>query len=245
MQNLLKAYTQQSSRQPRNETDEAVRKYAPIVYRVVRQVAERMPASVDREYLFSAGMVGLLDALSKYDQDRGIAFEAYARIRIKGAVLDELRSLDHLTRSMRRRSRTVADSRSELEKQEGGAVSDEDVAHDLGMSIEEVQVSRSRKTPPEVLDPSTLDSMSVPGLWQQSDSAIDSMEWNEHVKRLSAALAELPERNRLVIGLYYEAELTLQEIGDVLGVTQSRISQILRKTVEILRERLLNESAQG
>lgn len=243
MHNLLKAYTKLSPRQGQSENDEAVRKYAPTVYRVVRQVAERMPASVDREYLFSAGMVGLLDALSKYDPDKGIAFEAYARIRIKGAVLDELRSLDHLTRSMRRKSKSVADSRNELEKVEGEPVGDDAVAASLGVSIEEVHVSRNRKAPPEVVDPSTLDTLALSALWQQPSSAADAMEWDEHVKLLSKALAELPERNRLVIGLYYEAELTLQEIGEVLGVTQSRISQILRKTVEMLRERLVAEIA--
>ncbi len=241
MQNLLKAYTSHSPRQRKTDNDDAVRKYAPMVYRVVRQVAERMPASVDREYLFSAGMVGLLDALAKYDPERGIAFEAYARIRIKGAVLDELRSLDHLTRSMRRRSRTVSDSRTELEKAEGAPVSDDIVAQKMGVSIEEVQSSRSRRAPPEVVDPSTLDTLALSALWQQPSSAVDAMEWDEHVKLLSRALAELPERNRLVIGLYYEAELTLQEIGEVLGVTQSRISQILRKTVEMLRDKLVAE----
>lgn len=239
MHNLLRAYTRMSTRQGETEHDEAVRKYAPTVYRVVRQVAERMPASVDREYLFSAGMVGLLDALSKYDPDKGIAFEAYARIRIKGAVLDELRSLDHLTRSMRRKSKSVADQRTELEKVEGEPVGDDVVATSLGVSIEEVHVSRNRKAPPEVVDPSTLDTLALSALWQQPADASDAMEWDERVKLLSKALAELPERNRLVIGLYYEAELTLQEIGEVLGVTQSRISQILRKTVEMLRERLL------
>lgn len=243
MHNLLKAYTRMSPRQGETPNDEAVRKYAPTVYRVVRQVAERMPASVDREYLFSAGMVGLLDALSKYDPDKGIAFEAYARIRIKGAVLDELRSLDHLTRSMRRKSKTVADQRNELEKAEGEPVGDDVVAANLGVSIEEVHVSRNRKAPPEVVDPSTLDTLALTALWQQPSSAADAMEWDEHVKLLSKALAELPERNRLVVGLYYEAELTLQEIGEVLGVTQSRISQILRKTVEMLRERLVAEMA--
>ena len=243
MHNLLKAYTKMSPRQAQSEHDAAVRKYAPTVYRVVRQVAERMPASVDREYLFSAGMVGLLDALSKFDPDKGIAFEAYARIRIKGAVLDELRSLDHLTRSMRRKSKSVADSRTELEKAGGEPVGDHAVAASLGVTIEEVQVSRNRKAPPEVVDPSTLDTLALSALWQQPASASDSMEWDEHVQLLSQALAELPERNRLVIGLYYEAELTLQEIGEVLGVTQSRISQILRKTVEMLRDRLQVEMA--
>lgn len=236
MQNLLRAYTNPVQRRNASESDEAVRKYAPMVYRVVRQVAERMPSSVDREYLFSAGMMGLLDALAKYDAERGIAFEAYARIRVKGAVLDELRSLDHLTRSMRRRSRSVSESRNELERAEGRPVTDEAVAQAMGVSIEEVQSSKSRRAPPEVVDPSTLDTLALQALWQAPTSAVDYMEWGEHVRLLSKAMAELPERNRLVIALYYEAELTLQEIGDVLGVTQSRISQILRKTVEMLRE---------
>jgi RNA polymerase sigma factor for flagellar operon FliA len=238
MSQLLRTYTTQLPRRGASEADEAVRKYAPMVYRVVRQVAERMPASVDREYLFSAGMVGLLDALAKFDAARGIEFEAYARIRVKGAVLDELRGLDHLTRSMRRRSRTVAESRTELEKQQGAPVGDAEVAQALGVSIEEVQTSKSRRAPPESVDPSTLDTMAIGGLWQLPSSASDSMEWEEHVKVVSRCLSELPERNRLVIALYYEAELTLQEIGDVLGVTQSRISQILRKTTEMLREQI-------
>lgn len=234
MLNLVRAYTQNRHGND-NPRDEAVKKYAPVVYRVVRQVAERMPNSVDREYLFSAGMLGLLDALEKYDAERGIAFEAYARIRIKGAVLDELRSMDHLTRTMRRRSRSVAESRTALEKAEGQPVSDQQVAEATGMSIEEVQSSRTRRAPPESVDPSTLDTMASQGLWQSPASADDRLETSEKVKLVSTAIAELPERNRLVLGLYYEGELTLQEIGDILGVTQSRISQILKKTVDMVR----------
>lgn len=237
MQQLLRAYAQpRSSKRKVDSKEEAVRKYAPMVYRVVRQVAERMPPSVDREYLFSAGMVGLLDAITKFDADRGIAFEAYARIRVKGAVLDELRSLDHLTRSMRRRSRSVAGAQNELEKVEGQPVSDSTVAAHTGMSVEDVQESRSRKAPPECVDPSTLDSLEISALWQEPTSALDKLEHDERVALVSSALAQLPERNRLVVGLYYEAELTLQEIGDVLGVTQSRVSQILKKTMELLRQ---------
>lgn len=240
MQNLLRAYTTHTPRKRKTEHDEAVKQYAPMVYRVVRQVAERMPSSVDRECLFSAGMLGLLDALAKYDDKRGIAFEAYARIRVKGAVLDELRSLDHLTRSMRRRSKSVSESRQELERAEGAPVDDDAVAKALGVSIEEVQRSKTRRAPPEVVDPTTLDSLALGAIWGSPTQldCVDKLEWEEHVRLLSVAMAELPERNRLVIGLYYEAELTLQEIGEILGVTQSRISQILRKTVEILREKL-------
>lgn len=238
MQNLLKAYTQTASKRGTDPKTEAVRRYAPMVYRVVKQVAERMPPSVDREYLFSAGMMGLLDALSKYDSARGIPFEAYARIRVKGAVLDELRSLDHLTRGMRRTSRSVHESHQALEKREGHPVSDDRVAEDTGMSMEEVQSSKTRRAPPECVDPLTLDAMELQSLWQQPMTVLEGLEWEERIRLVSQALAQLPERNRLVIGLYYEAELTLQEIGDVLGVTQSRISQILKKTVELIRAEL-------
>src|SRR5262249_44374887 len=195
---------------------ESVRRHAPMVYRVVRQVAERMPPSVDREYLFSAGMMGLLDALAKYDPARGIPFEAYARIRVKGAVLDELRSLDHLTRGMRRTSRSVHASHQELEKSEGHPVGDDRVAEHTGMSMEEVQTSKSRRAPPEPVDPLTLDAMELQSLWQEPMSVLEGLEWEERIRLVSQALGQLPERNRLVIGLYYEAELTLQEIGDVL-----------------------------
>lgn len=243
MQRLLKAYTNYVPRKSKSVHDEAVKKYAPMVYSVVRQVAERMPSTVDREYLFSAGMVGLLDALAKYDNQRGTSFEGYARIRIRGAVLDELRSLDHLTRSMRRKSRSVADSRTELEKEQGEPVGDQSVAEALGMSVEEVQKNRARRAPPEVVDPTTLDTLALNSLWEPPATVTDELEWQEHVKLLSQAMSRLPERNRLVLGLYYEAELTLQEIGDVLDVTQSRISQILRKTIEMLRESLQEELA--
>lgn len=239
MQSMLKAFTRPATRRS-DPKSEAVRQYAPMVYRVVKQVAERMPPSVDREYLFSAGMAGLLDALAKYDPARGIPFEAYARIRVKGAVLDELRALDHLSRSMRRVSRSVQSSRHELEKAEGQPVSDETVAEHTGLSLDQVQESRSRRAPPEALDPTTLDALEMSPLWQAPMSALEGLEWAEKVRLVSEALATLPERNRMVISLYYESELTLQEIGDLLGVTQSRISQILRKTVEMLRAKVTN-----
>ena len=117
------------------------------------------------------------------------------------------------------------------------------MAQALGISVEEVQRNRARRAPPEVVDPSTLDTLALNSLWEPPASVTEELEWQEHVKLLSKAMAGLPERNRLVLGLYYEAELTLQEIGEVLGVTQSRISQILRKTVEMLRESLQGELA--
>jgi len=238
MQNLLSSYRRYTGAAGAKADNEVASRYAPMVYKAVRQVAEHLPLTVDREDLFSAGIVGLLDALAKFDPSRGVTFEAYAQIRIKWAIQDELRSLDHLTRSMRRRSRTIRDSHNELEKAEGGPVSDQDVAAHTGMSIEEVQSSVTMKNPPEATDPHTLDTMMNAEMWARPVGLLEKLEWEEQVALVSRALAELPERNRLVVGLYYEAELTLKEIGEVLGVTQSRVSQILRKTEELLRGRL-------
>lgn len=219
---------------PANPRDAEVAEYGPLVHRMVRQLSERVPATVDRDALVSAGMLGLLDALDKYDGGRNVAFEAYARIRIRGAILDELRGLDHLTRSQRRRSRAVAESRTELEKQ--GKASDHEVADALGLSIEQVQESRRSHVPPDVVDPTQLDAWQLDGLWAAEDDAETRLSHRQQVQAVSRALAALPERNRLVVGLYYESDITLQEIGDLLGVTQSRVSQILKQTLQMLRD---------
>lgn len=216
-----------------------VRQHTPMVARMVRSFHDKVPASVDRDSMFSAGIVGLLDAADKFDGGRSVAFEAYARIRVRGAILDELRGLDHLTRTQRRRSRAVAESRRELEKD--GPVSDVDVAEHLGCSIEEVQRSRQRHGPPELLDPQGFEMRSLSKLWGDSESSLERLERKEKVRLVSRALAQLPERNRLVVGLYYESEITLEEIGGLLGVTQSRVSQILKKTLQMVREAVFAE----
>ncbi len=243
MHNMLKAYETYRKADPKDSQNEKIQEYAQLVYRVVRQVGEKIPPTVDREDLFSAGMVGLLDALSKFNPDRGIAFEAYARIRVRGSILDELRNLDHLTRRMRSRAKSVSDSIKKIEKETGEPVSQADVAADTGMSISEVQESVAKHTPPAVVDPSTMDMMDLPTLWNQPLNALEKLEKNERVRLLSKALANLPERNRLVVGMYYEAEMTLNEIGQVLGVTESRASQILRKTAELLRDEIMEKIA--
>lgn len=212
-----------------------------MVARLVRQLSDRVPSSVDRDSLFSAGMVGLLDAMDKYDDHRCPSFEAYARIRVRGAILDELRGLDHLTRTQRRRSRAVAESRRSLEKE--GRGTDSEVAAALGWSVEEVQASRQRHVPPDPIDPSKLEVQEVGGLWAQSESAHDRLEKKEQLRAVSKALAALPERNRLIVALYYESEITLQEIGDLLGVTQSRVSQLLKKTIHMVRDAVREDLA--
>jgi len=213
-----------------------VERYSAMVRRVVRDVGHRVPTSVDRNALFSAGIVGLLDASDKYEDARSVAFEAYARIRVRGAILDELRGLDHLTRTQRQRSRAVAECRRALECD--GPVSDSSVAEQLGMTVEEVQVSRQQHVPPDVVDPQTMEGKAVRTMWADHASVEDSIAHQERIALVSRALANLPERNRLVVGLYYESEITLQEIGELLGVTQSRVSQVLKKTIALVRDEL-------
>ncbi len=238
MQQLLKAYTRQPPRHRRTARDEAVSKNAYLVQRAVRKVSDRVPSTVDRASLFSAGMLGLLTAIDKFDAGKGISFEAYASIRIRGAILDELRGLDHLTRVQRKQAKTVQSSRDEMAKRRGTPADDLEVAREVGLSVEEVQQSRVRGAPPETVDPNTLDIFGASGLWEQQHSALDRLERNEQIRILSKKIAQLPERSRLVLGLCYEAELTLQEIGEILGVTQSRVSQIIKETKAILRKQM-------
>lgn len=231
---LSTSTTTTSNARAQTERDQLVATHGAMVARMVRTVGDRVPSSVDRNALYSAGIVGLLDAADKYDADRSVTFEAYARIRVRGAIIDELRGLDHLTRTQRRQSRAVAESRRSLEKD--GPVSDADVAEDLGVSIAEVQRSHQVGGPPELVEPSTLEGRAGRGLWTESESALDRLERKEQIRMLSRALARLPERHRLVVGLYYESGITLEEIGALLGVTQSRISQILKQTLQMVRE---------
>ena len=232
----IQAYKKNTSTGAQPNNKEFVEQYSTLVYQIVRKVAEKVPPTVDREDLFGAGMVGLLEARAKFDPERGIVFEAYARLRIKGAILDELRRLDHLTRRMRDRQKSVQETRNNLEREKGAPVSDLEVAKNLGVSIEDVQKSRAQHHGPQTTDPSIIDARSVAALWQQPLTTLDKMEWHERVRMLSVGLGQLPERNRLVAGLYYEAELTLKEIAVVLGVTESRVSQILKKTILLLRD---------
>lgn len=238
MRNPLSKYQQQAPKGSESEQDAIVRQHAPLVYRIVRQVAERLPPSVDREDLFGAGMVGLLEAIQKFEPDRGIVFEAYARIRIRGAVLDALRRLDHLSRRMRRQSKSVRDVHQKMEQDAGAPVGDAEVAESTGLTIQEVQDSRMRRAAPESVDPQVLDSINASSLWQGMPSTLETLEREEAISMVANALADLPERNRLIMGLYYEAELTLKEIGQVVGVTESRVSQIMRKTVTMIRAKI-------
>jgi RNA polymerase sigma factor FliA len=238
----------------KNEGDERARErlvvaYSPLVKFIAGRMASGLPSHVDEGDLVSYGLLGLIGAIERFDLDREIKFETFAVARIKGAIIDELRSLDWVPRSVRARARDVERAHAALEAELGRAPRDEEMAEKLEISVDEfhdalLQIANSSVLALDDLwtfaDPdgsggqiSVLDTI-------QDPNAIDP-EAEAHTAelkdRLADAIESLPERERLVIALYYYENLTLREIGEVLGVTESRVSQLHTKSVLALRSR--------
>jgi RNA polymerase sigma factor for flagellar operon FliA len=225
--------------------------YSPLVKYVSGRMASGLPAHVEEADLISYGLVGLISAIERFDLEREIKFETYAITRIKGAIIDELRSLDWVPRSVRARAREIETANSKLEHRLQRAPTDEEMAEELDLTLEEFQDS--------LLQISNSSVAALDELWTVSDASGDQvslldtlqdpgapdpaslMDVAELKDRVADAIARLPEREKLVVALYYYENLTLREIGEVLGVTESRISQLHTKAVLRLRSRLQNE----
>jgi RNA polymerase sigma factor for flagellar operon FliA len=225
--------------------------YSPLVKYVSGRMASGLPAHVEEADLISYGLVGLISAIGRFEPEREIKFETYAITRIKGAIIDELRSLDWVPRSVRSRAREIEKANSKLEHQLQRAPTDDEMGAELGMSVEEFQEA--------LLQISNSTVAALDELWTVSDASGDSvslldtlqdpgapdpaavMDATELKDRMADAIARLPEREKLVVALYYYENLTLREIGEVLGVTESRVSQLHTKAVLRLRSRLQGE----
>jgi RNA polymerase sigma factor for flagellar operon FliA len=242
-------------RRCKEEGDERARErlvvaYSPLVKYVAGRMAAGLPSHVDEGDLISYGLIGLIGSIERYDLDRDIKFETFAVSRIKGAIIDELRSLDWVPRSVRSKARDVEKTHSLLENRLGRAPTEEEMAQKLGVDVEDF-----RNTLPEIANSSVL---ALDDLWTVADpdggqvslldtirdphavdpeEAIDTVELKD---RLAEAIESLPDRERLVIALYYYETLTLREIGEVLGVTESRVSQLHTKAVLGMRSHLQN-----
>ena len=224
--------------------------YSPLVKYVAGRMAAGLPSHVDEGDLISYGLIGLIGSIERYDLDRDIKFETFAVARIKGAIIDELRSLDWVPRSVRSKARDVEKTHSLLENRLGRAPTEEEMAAKLGVGIDDF-----RNTLLEIANSSVL---ALDDLWTVADpdggqvslldtirdphavdpeEAIDTVELKD---RLAEAIESLPDRERLVIALYYYETLTLREIGEVLGVTESRVSQLHTKAVLGMRSHLQN-----
>jgi RNA polymerase sigma factor for flagellar operon FliA len=221
--------------------------YSPLVKFVAGRVGVGLPRNVEQSDLISYGMFGLIDAIDKFDPGRGIKFETYAVNRIKGAILDELRALDWVPRSVRARAREIQRSLAELEHRLQRTATDEELAEHIGIPVEDLQDQLGEIAAlgfvalDELIEPGERGSAAVGDLVAdpRAPDPSGSFEAQETRYFLTDAINRLPERERLVVTLYYYEGLTLAEIGQVLGVTESRICQIHTKSVMSLRNRML------
>jgi RNA polymerase sigma factor FliA len=227
--------------------DRLILTYAPLVKYVAGRIGSGLPAHVDNEDLVSYGLLGLMSAIERYDPERDVKFETYAVTRIKGAIIDELRSLDWVPRSVRSRARAIERGIAELEARGGRAPTDEEIAGKLGVSQDELEESLEEISRTSIAALDELWTVS-PGGDQvalidtiedtQGPNPQASLDATELRETIGEAIARLPEREKLVITLYYYEELTLREIGEVLGVTESRVSQLHTKAILRMKARL-------
>jgi RNA polymerase sigma factor for flagellar operon FliA len=231
--------------------DEKIMKYAPLVKNIVERIAMRLPSHIDKEDLINVGIIGLMSALERFDESKKIRFETYARFRIRGAILDELRSRDTVSRSARTKDAKLEGAFSALQRELGRMPTEEEVSEYLNISLDQyykmlddakgVCILHSDDLPPEYFE--RYVQKDVLEKIDQGDplSLITRMEMKDILK---GAIDALPEKDRIVLSLYYYEELTFREIGEVLELTESRICQIhsqavlkLRSALKTLRER--------
>jgi RNA polymerase sigma factor FliA len=222
----------------RRDTSVVVRN-AELVRRIAFHIAARLPASVDVEDLIQAGMIGLIEASRKFDAGQGASFETYAAIRIRGAIIDEIRRVDWMPRSLHRKSREVSSAIREIEQRTGSAACANEVAKAVGMTIEDYAelVGEAARGRIVSLDAQIEDAGEAP-IEGYHPSPLKRIECAAFREQLAAAIADLPEREKLALSLYYEQELNLREIGKVMGVSESRVSQIHGQAMLRLRSRL-------
>jgi len=237
--------TQKSRKDSHPSRDQLIEEYLPHVKRIVHRIAIHLPPHVEIDDLIHVGVIGLMQAIERYDSTRNNTFLTYAIFRIKGAVLSELRSRDFLSRANRRKVRELDRAYMGLEQKKGRAVDDRELAEEIGVPLEEVQ---------EIKKLSSISFVSFEEMGIQTEdekhSVVDALLNNTaddaltltRVKEMKNAVAEaieqLPEKEKLVISLYYVDELTMKEAGKALSITESRVSQIHGQAVVHLRSQL-------
>ncbi|MCX8117515.1 MAG: FliA/WhiG family RNA polymerase sigma factor [Desulfobacterota bacterium] len=233
-----------SSSEDRNEV---ILRYAPLIKHVAHRLAMRLPSHICVDDLISAGVIGLMDAVSKFDPEKKVEFKTYAEFRIRGAMIDELRTMDWVPRSLRQKATQIERTIQQLERRNGRAVEDEEIASAMGLSLDEYYRTLKDLQGLSPIDPEEVlrrcPRVSIEDVveilaGEEENNPFHQYSLNELKGLLSRAIDTLSEKERTVLSLYYYEELTLKEIGEVLGLTESRICQIHAKAILKLRSRL-------
>ncbi len=228
------------SQNTRTDAEALVQAHAPLVKKIALHLMARLPDSVQLDDLIQAGMIGLLEAASKYEASQGASFETYAGIRIRGAIVDEIRKGDWVPRSVHRNARRISEAIQNVEAREGRDARDAEVAEELDMDLESYHARLSDANVGRLF---SLDDLSERGEsvndQAPGEGPAEDIQQADFKRHLAAEIENLPERERLVLALYYQEELNLKEIGAVLEVSESRVSQIHGQAAARLRARLV------
>ncbi|MDT8387919.1 MAG: RNA polymerase sigma factor FliA [Thiogranum sp.] len=227
---------------PDPESDDLVVKHAALVKRIAYHLMSRLPPSVQADDLIQAGMIGLLEASRNYDATQGASFETYAGIRIRGSMLDEIRRTDWTPRSVHRKARQVAEAVRSIENEAGRDARDVEVAEKMGISLHDYHKILQDATGCRVFSTDDTGPNGEESQQQIADAPrnqpLDNLQHADFKSALAHAISGLPERERLVMAMYYDEELNLREIGEVLGVSESRVCQIHGQALIRLRARM-------
>jgi RNA polymerase sigma factor FliA len=228
----------------KKQNDALIMKYAPLIKYIATRIAARLPMHIEIQDLINSGVLGLMDAIEKFDPDKGVKFETYAEYRIKGAILDSLRAMDWVPRSVRKVATLLENTYAELEKKLGRPAHDEEVAEAMDVEVEKLHKLMSRVSHVSMVSlerdsknshqTSLLDRLISP----DNASGFNKLDAEELRDMLTDCVERLPEKEQTVVSLYYYNEMTMKEIGKVLKLTESRVSQIHTKAVLRLRGKL-------
>lgn len=227
------------------DTEQFIIEFTPLVKRIAYHMLTRLPASVQVDDLIQAGMIGLLDAINRYEGSYGRQFESYAAQRIRGSILDELRDADWLPRSIRKKMRLIESAVSALEQRNGCAPSEQELAKELNMSLDEYQETLQSARGAQLIYYEDFqqedDEPFLDRLCADSDSdPLNALLDDNFRAHLINAIDNLPPREKQVMGMHYEQEMNLREIGEVLGVSESRVCQLHTQAIARLRSRMRN-----
>ncbi len=228
--------------------DEIIIEYAPLIKYIAQKIASRLPSNIEVDDLISCGVIGLMDAIEKFDPSRDNKFKTYAEFRIRGAILDELRAQDWVPRSIREKAKMVERTYSKLEASLGRPATDDEMCAELHMNQEEFHDLLNKAKSISLLnidDSATFnrgDKKLMAGLMETNKSAnpYNAVSFKDVREKIKEGIMALPEKQRLVLSLYYYEDLNLKEIGQVLDVTESRVSQLHTQAVLKLRGKLRN-----